>query len=257
MASISTGVLLPGATAAAGARTIDVDVVDKAAALLPGLLSYMRPKRVANPNAAFQDRMALAVAPLNTGIVRTAADASFGGRASFDYSAIAGNPHQIDVVAPTSLTFLFVGRVAAWKAAASIYSDTAGFAVYTTTAGALCIDPDWNTGPNPESGSLAAPFALNETFVGWVSHDAVTKISRWGKNTAVPLGSFTHTQAHAPTASHRPRPFGFFNAAPGNQFGGQGGLWALSSVAMGTGIGNADVPLANLVTAIKSHYGIA
>lgn len=259
---LGIGLVLPGVTAAAGAPTISVDALDVAIAALPNLVAYSRPKRISDVNVSWTDRLGQTVTVAKTGAVKSAVDADFNSRESVDIAGCVDYPYKLENLVPTaSFTFLAAVRRASLGGAVNhLFGCSSGFTCYASnTAGQLAIDADWgDTTPANPDGVLSGPApTVGATELFWLSHDAVTKITRVGKASITPTGSVTHADAHAPNSTHRWRPFGFFNtpASADSQFQGKWGFFAVMHQAIGNG-GAGDVAFANALAVAKTFYGI-
>lgn len=207
-----------GASAPAGAaRALPADDVDLAVAGLQNVtdfadgmvIDYVRAKNVQSLQA-FTTRAGNQCTP-TAGAVFDESDADFNGCATLDMSAMGTAGFPLSVACPASFTYIFSLHTTALKAVNHLLGVAGSrFAFYLTNLGQPVVDDYFGGGEAPYLfNDIAFPNAA--THLGWISHDAISKTSRFGTSVSV-RGAHVHAQAHAPDAGSFARPFSFYQA---------------------------------------------
>lgn len=256
-----TAIVIPGVTGNTSYAPIDMDAVDKAAIITPGLIAFSRAKKFANTakaNASYKDRTGNVVTVAGTAKTYVEAMAAMNGKPAVTMDGANGaGPYKLGgMVLPASFTFVTVVNVGALKDGNNLLKDTANqFQFNSTAKGQLSIDSDGGGSGDTSHSTAAGTLAAGASYLVGCSHDAATKTSRIFVGSAAALGTWVSAVAHA--AGGVPLPFGSSEGANNFNFNGSWGMWALFDRPFGGGASASDeVLFAAFIAAVKAHWSV-
>jgi hypothetical protein len=235
---------------------VDMDTVDSAAIVVPGLIAYQRARLLGSaPNTAFVDDC---LNPVTVGgTTKTYSATGINGRPTINLDGTGAPPYEVAVQMPASFTWLGVFKPAAVPGGGypNLFTTSKGdFQVGTASGGALAVDID-GSGPVTYHNSTDTLVA-NVPILLAVSVDGSNKTIRLMKGGPVADYLVTDTAGFPATAGSYPHPFGAY--ATGSDARHLNGAWSLSAlfnVAYGFG-GDAEAPWAALIAACKAHWAV-
>jgi len=251
-----------GAIAQSGAPTLLHETTDLDRALyrfdqvVPGgIVAYSRAidRNDALP-ASFKDRMAGSIVPGAGGAIAND-NANFGGKDTYDMTGMntVGFPSSA-TLCPASFTFILPFRMNALRTNNSIFSVTESqFVAYINGLNKLVMDDKFGAGE--ASFSFANSLVINTTYLLWISHDAVSKTSRYGITNNV-AESHVHTLGHAPGAASFARFASWYTSLANTTINGHVEGWALLSGAYAASGSDADDAIADVLTNWRDLLGL-
>jgi len=255
-----TAITVPGVTGNTAYAPIDMDAVDKAAIVVPGLIAFARAKKLkaATVNSGFTDRAMNAVTV--AGITKTFSDAlaALNGKPAVTLSGATGAaPYRPAFILPASFTFMAVVNFGTLKDGDNILNDAAsssGFRFLADSQGRLTVDPDGTGTGSAAYATATGQVASNGSYLLGVSHDAPNKRSRIFLGSAVPLLTADSPVAYA--GGQNPLPFGVGASGSSSfNFAGSWAMWAFFDRAYGAG-GNDDALFAAFAAAAKVNWAV-
>ncbi len=253
-------IIVPNATAVAGAPKISNDTIDVAIATLSAYVTtYIRAKRWTSPAASgLVDRTAQSITTHNTGETYNSSDASFGGLPSISIAGCADTPYLVPREPSASWTFLSSLSITADKPSGKTHC-----LISATVSGGYGIDiyansPCNGNGAVQEAGGLTHnlagfPAADNTPCIFVCSYDSSTKIFRTGINGLPGIGQVTLTNSQPYISTDIYRLFGYLNDNGYNMLG-KFETVAIFNAAAGAG-GAIDSLLGAAITSMRSVYG--
>lgn len=250
-----------GAVARAGAPMLiyTTDAVDLAVAaydqVVPnGILAYSRAKDHGGVlPTSFKERMANTILPGAGGAI-TVANASFGGKDTYNMTGMSavGFPSST-VLCPASFTFILPFRMDALRNNNCIFSVASSqFVAYINGLNKLTVDDKFGAGE--AAFSFANSLSINTTYLLWISHDAVSKTTRYGISNAI-AESHVHTLGHVPDAASFARFVSWYTSLANTTINGNVAGWALLSGAYSAADTDADRAIAAVLTAWRPQIG--
>jgi hypothetical protein len=258
-----TQIIVPNATALAGAPSVENDVIDGAMATLGSyIFAYIRAKDWATPAASgLVDLTGNPITTQHTGETYTSSDAAFGGLPSVNCAACSDTPYVVTnrgAAPPGAFTFLAAMEITASQASGKVHcliSQTEGVATLGFTI--------YNNQTASGTGAVQGPGGTNQTITGLpvqgtpsifvCSYDPTTKIARAGLN-GLPTNSITYSgSGPVPGSTDVFRLFGNVGDNNDNTLG-KFETMAIFNAAAGAGYA-IDPLLSALITSMRGVYG--
>lgn len=249
--------ILKGAASASTDAALPADSVDKAVASLSevvGVLDYVRAKNIPAINASFKTRAGNICTP-GAGGALVASDPDFAGQRVIDATGMSNIGFPTDALCPDSFTVILPIRIDTQRATTMLFSVAGSqFAIYLNNLGKVVVDDKFGSGESPFIfTNIAVP--ISTTVLLWISHDAVTKTSRYGISNAV-AESHVHTLGHVSTPASYARFLSQYQPLAGSTPLGQSEGWLLADKAYANDNSDEDNAIAASMTLWRAAIGL-
>jgi hypothetical protein len=242
-----------GATVPTGAGALlSYDAVDLAVANLTDITVYARAKNISNPAVAFSDRIGVTHTP-DAALTKSSSDSNFNNKPTINLDPDTANPaFNTSAVATADFTFICPIRMGNKTTSYLLGSYSSGMDVLINLGNKLVVIPVHASSGTDTYTSSATAIPDSTTTLFWMSHNASTKVTRWGLNSTSETENHTHTLAHAPTGSSSWRPFSASVNGTDSVPDGQTNGWLIVPHAYAnTGTGE-DALIATVISAWKT-----
>jgi len=251
-----SAIFVPGVTGNTNYPGIDMDSVDKAAIITPGLIAFARAKKLAStPNSSFNDRTGNPVTVAGTTKTYSASLAALNSKPAITLDGASGaGPYRYNFDLPTSFTFMAVVNFGALKNGDNILNTVANnFQLAANAGGQLTVDADGGGTGDTLHSTASGVIAANTSYILGVSHDASNKRNRIFLGSALPILTVDSPVAFAGGSN----PILFASSLGVNNFNflGSWAMWAIFDKAYGIG-GTSDAVFADFIAKCKSHYAV-
>ncbi|WBO23923.1 hypothetical protein [Sphingomonas abietis] len=235
---------------------VDMDAVDNAAIVVPGLIAFSRARLLAQSlNSAYVDDCLNPVAV--AGSTKTYAASGISGRPAIVLDGTGLPPYRASLQMPPSFTIVEVFKPASLVGSGVPFlftTSAADFQVGTATGGAVAIDVDGSVSGQGGYTSTEIMTVNAPTLLG-VSADAASKTARVFLNKAVATYSVVAPVAYPAVAGSNPQPFGNYPGSNNQQLNGAWSMFAMFDRAYGQG-GTSEAAFANFIAACKDHWAL-